>query len=188
MNLMKLMAPLVAAGLLLASGCGDSDDDTSKNAAGNGVDRAFAQQMLPHHRSAVAMARVAQARGTSAFVKTLAANIVRTQTEEITTLAAADKRLARARVAAGKLGVDEHMMGMDGDVAELKTADPFDPAFLTMMIPHHEGAIEMARAEQAKGSDAELKELAGQIISAQQKEITQMREHTADDAHSDHMG
>jgi uncharacterized protein (DUF305 family) len=45
------------------------------------------------------------------------------------------------------------MMGMNGDVAGLKTARPFDRAFLRMMIPHHEGAVLMARAELAKGKD-----------------------------------
>ena len=38
----------------------------------------------------------------------------------------------------------------------LKDAKPFDRAFIDEMIPHHQGAIRMARAELAKGSDPEL--------------------------------
>lgn len=66
-------------------------------------------------------------------------------------------------------------MGMDGDMSMLETATPFDPAFLTMMIPHHEGAVAMAKAELAKGKDPELKQLAQTIITAQQREIREMR-------------
>jgi uncharacterized protein (DUF305 family) len=64
---------------------------------------------------------------------------------------------------------------MDGSVASLKTADPFDEAFLKMMLPHHEGAVVMAKAELDKGKDPALKKLATQIITAQEREIRGMR-------------
>jgi len=44
-----------------------------------------------------------------------------------------------------------------------------------MMIPHHQGAIEMTHVKPAKGEDPELKALAQDIINAQQREISQMR-------------
>jgi len=46
-----------------------------------------------------------------------------------------------------------------------------------MMLPHHQGAAEMAKAELKKGQDPELKTLARNIITAQQCEIAGMREH-----------
>lgn len=50
-----------------------------------------------------------------------------------------------------------------------------DHAFLRMMVPHHTGAIAMARVELAKGFNAELKALARRIISAQEREVRAMR-------------
>jgi uncharacterized protein (DUF305 family) len=44
-----------------------------------------------------------------------------------------------------------------------------------MMIPHHQGAIAMAREEAAKGADPQLRELAQNIIKAQGSEIARMR-------------
>jgi uncharacterized protein (DUF305 family) len=46
--------------------------------------------------------------------------------------------------------------------------------FLTMMISHHQGAIAMAQQEVAAGADPQAKALAQKIITAQQREITQM--------------
>ncbi|KAB7645492.1 CopM family metallochaperone [Polymorphobacter fuscus] len=53
-------------------------------------------------------------------------------------------------------------------------ADP-DRAFLTGMIPHHEGAIDMARIELEHGKDPRARELAKAIIAAQRAEIDQMQ-------------
>lgn len=68
-------------------------------------------------------------------------------------------------------------MGMDADPASLKTAKPFDRAFSKMMIPHHQGAIEMAEGELKKGKDPQLEALAQKIITAQRREIAEMRKH-----------
>jgi len=172
----KSLAALVALGALLVAGCGSSASSAdSPTAPGNPVDRAFAKEMTAHHQSAVQMAKIAQRRGKSAFVKRLADDIVRTQTKEIATMRTADQRLRNAGVKKGSLGVPQHMMGMNGDMSKLKTAKPFDAAFMRMMITHHQGAIVMAKAELKKGKDPELKRLAQNIITAQQREIRQMR-------------
>lgn len=55
------------------------------------------------------------------------------------------------------------------------TGDP-DADFIIGMIAHHEGAIEMAKVVLEYGKDPEIRKLAEDIISAQEKEITWMKE------------
>jgi len=68
-------------------------------------------------------------------------------------------------------------MSMDDMMDELegKTGDDFDRAFIEMMIPHHEGAIEMAQAARQSAGHQEIKDMAEDIISAQQSEIDMMK-------------
>ena len=178
----KLLPVALAAALTLAA-CGDDESGSGgEGSAGNGTDRAFVAAMIPHHESAVQMAQVAQERGRSAFVKKLAADIIRTQNDEIAVMRREDEGLETAGVEVGSLDVPEHMTGMEGDPAELRSAKDFDKEFLTMMIPHHEGAVVMARAELDKGGDEELRAVAEDVIDAQEREIDEMREQLGDDA------
>lgn len=79
-------------------------------------------------------------------------------------------------------GHDDHgghdMAGMMHDMnaaLEGKTGAEFDKAFLSEMIIHHEGAVEMAEQVLEKSERAELRTLANEIISAQNKEIEMMQ-------------
>ena len=168
----RLIATALAAVASLAlAACGG--DDSGAKVAGNGTDRAFVADMIPHHESAIEMAEMAQERGESPFVKDLAADIIRTQGEEIRTLRTEDEALDNAGVEVGDLGMD---MSMEMDMGMLETAEPFDEMFMQMMIEHHTSAIEMAEMELDKGADPELKALAQDVIDAQQREIDAMRE------------
>jgi len=184
----KTLWALVAAATLVVAGCGDDATSGASKATGNGIDRAFVADMVPHHKSAVAMATIAQQRGKSAFVKQLADDIVTSQTKEIAIMRREGAALDGAGIKRGSLGVPMHMMGMDGDVASLRTADPFDRAFIKMMLPHHEGAVAMAKVELAKGADPKLKALAQDITDAQQREIAAMRKHFGGSGSMDSMG
>ena len=74
-----------------------------------------------------------------------------------------------------------HMDLMDGmdkmnaDMMTGATAPDIDVAFVCSMIPHHQGAVEMAQVAQQFGSDPWINMFAQEIISAQQVEIAEMQ-------------
>jgi uncharacterized protein (DUF305 family) len=79
----------------------------------------------------------------------------------------------------GEMGAFDRMMAesmsrMDKDMSIAHTGDP-DRDFAAMMIPHHQGAIDMAKAELQYGRNPVLRRLAEGIIVEQQQEIELMR-------------
>lgn len=73
-----------------------------------------------------------------------------------------------------------HMM--DGDMAMMDGVSEThhgmmamdQKEFLAMMVAHHQGAVDMAKAEIEAGSDPKVKALAQRVITAQKREIAQM--------------
>ena len=65
------------------------------------------------------------------------------------------------------------MARMNRDMNAAMTGDA-DIDFAAMMIPHHQGAIDMAKTVQASGKDEEIKAMAQKMIDAQTKEIEQL--------------
>jgi uncharacterized protein (DUF305 family) len=72
-------------------------------------------------------------------------------------------------------GMDRMMRDMH---ATARSGSP-DQDFLAMMIPHHEGAVEMARLELIHGRDAATRRLAEEIIASQTTEIAAMKQRLA---------
>lgn len=71
---------------------------------------------------------------------------------------------------------DEMLMSeMAGQLTD-KTGDDFDKAFIEMMIVHHEGAVTMAELIPSRAKHDEVKELGEAIITAQAKEIADMKQ------------
>lgn len=80
-----------------------------------------------------------------------------------------------ALFAAGCGGDDEASEPARGEETVATGQVPFDQAFIDAMVPHHQEAIEMARAANSRGlSQPELEKIANDIISSQQREIDQM--------------
>lgn len=189
-----LTAPTVAAALVLAA-CGSGDGSGShsgahssasastEDAAGahNSQDVSFAQGMIPHHQQAVQMAEVAADQASSTEVKDLASRIEKAQDPENKTMTGWLKSWGED-VPPAMPGMDHSAhSGMPGmmdqkDMDELAKASgkDFDTKFLTMMVEHHEGAVEMATTEKEKGQYGPATKMADDIITAQNAEIEEM--------------
>jgi uncharacterized protein (DUF305 family) len=160
----------------------------SAKGTGNETDRAFVREMVPHHQMAVEMAEMARMDADHKKIRLLAKRVIRAQDAEISRMRAIAKTLGVTPEAMPEDGqMSEQMMkdldtlgvsmddsGMMMDMHELHGAKPFDRKFIDMMIPHHQGAIRMARAEVAKGINKSLRRLARAVIKDQAKEIRQM--------------
>ncbi|MFI6009520.1 DUF305 domain-containing protein [Streptomyces sp. NPDC051243] len=193
-----LAATATTAALVLAACGGDGGSDTAAGAktsspasadaattgAHNDQDVTFAQGMIPHHQQALEMAELAADRASSAQVKDLAARIQKAQDPEIKTMSGWLESWGED-VPSAAPGMDHSghsggsgMAGMmdkeDMDKLSKASGKDFDTMFLTMMVEHHEGAVEMAEAEKSKGSYGPATELADAVITAQTAEIEEM--------------
>ncbi len=79
----------------------------------------------------------------------------------------------------GKMNMDNGMMqsmtGMMSKMEAMTMTGDFDLDFANMMMMHHQGAIDMSEMEIAKGTDAQIKAMAQNIITAQKTEIDKMQ-------------
>jgi uncharacterized protein (DUF305 family) len=138
-------------------------------------DERFIDAMVPHHQGAIAMAKVALKNAEHEEIKQLSRNIISSQQAEIGELKAIKKEEFGTSNVPMEMS-QEQMRGMGMmDPQELANREPFDKAFIDAMIPHHQSAIEMAKIAHEKSKIPAIKELAENIVSAQQKEIEQLK-------------
>ena len=69
----------------------------------------------------------------------------------------------------------QSMQKMQQDMTSHPATGTPDQQFVTMMMPHHQGAIDMARVELQYGKDPTLRRMANSIIKSQEKEIREMK-------------
>jgi uncharacterized protein (DUF305 family) len=148
-------------------------------AAHNADDVMFAQMMIPHHQQAVELSALVPQHTTNQTLVALAAKISGEQQPEIQAMKA---MLLQWEVDPGAMG--DHsgmpMQGMVDDATMAKLASlngpEFDTLWLQSMINHHQGAIEMANNEIAKGQSVDMVAMAKAMVTAQQAEINQMKQ------------
>ena len=93
------------------------------------------------------------------------------------------RQMTNQSFSSGMAQMHEQMMGDSemtmGDMVNSlkgKTGDDFDKTFISEMIDHHQGAIDMAELAKINAGHDELKVMADDIISAQTKEINMMKQ------------
>ena len=69
----------------------------------------------------------------------------------------------------------ESMDKMNKAMSSAPMTGDADHDFVVMMLPHHQGAVDMAKFELAHGKDPALQKLAREIVAAQDKEIAFMK-------------
>jgi uncharacterized protein (DUF305 family) len=156
---------------------------TAPSAEHNDADIMFAQMMIQHHRQAVEMAKLVEGRASSPEVKKLAAAIEAAQGPEIRTMSTWLTTWGEEVPAESMPGMDHGghggMPGMmsEADMMTLEalSGSEFDKSWLTMMVAHHQGAVQMAQQQQKDGENPEAVALAKKIQSDQAAEITTMK-------------
>jgi len=138
----------------------------------------FIDTMIVHHQGAIDAAQLVATRAQHQELIDLARSIIDDQQREI-----AQMKEWRDAWYAGKPqavnmdmpGMREGMQGMDIAKLDPLKANAFDLEFIRQMIPHHAGAVTMAKQVLEQNVHPELKDLAENIIRTQTDEIEKMR-------------
>lgn len=201
MNLKLLATSIALAAAVTLAGCGSSkahdmgsmpsSSSSSPAVAGstsatpapgahNDADVMFAQLMVPHHRQAIEMADMILAKqGIDPDVTALASSIKAAQAPEIDQMTGWLTAWGQSASPSMDMGHDiagEGMSQADMDALSRATGKEATKLFLSGMISHHQGAIDMADHELTDGQNPDAQELAQSIKISQQAEIDQMRD------------
>ena len=132
--------------------------------------------LIRHHQVAVDIANLAETKAQHRELKDFAGQLAQTKQREITQL-----QTWRAAWYSGQpIAENTALPGMQSasmpvDQLRNQTGAEFDRLFLALMIPHHQGALELARDILNHAEHNELKQFAAQIQEQQPREIEQLK-------------
>ena len=164
-----------------------TDNQTSSmyaNMTGDQFDKAYLTDMIAHHQGALNMASQARELATKAEIRTLADAILSSQATEVQQMmdwqqewnyTATDSNNPHAghmMESSGSMGDD--MADMEAKLNGLN-GEAYDKEFLKQMILHHQQAVDMSNYADANAKHQEVKDLAQAVITAQEKEIADMK-------------
>lgn len=161
--------------------------NSNQNSNNSIMDAHFIEQMIPHHEDAITMANLALEKSNREEIRGLAHNIIDSQSREIRQMKEWYKNWFGRELATGDEVMNVHgmmsggrmhmgIMGNDTDMKRLENSADFDKMFIEEMIPHHQMAVMMASMLKNGTSRPEMRQLADDIITAQTKEIGEMRD------------
>jgi uncharacterized protein (DUF305 family) len=161
-----------AAESSMAHAMGTRGLDALKAVKGKEFDIAYLSQMIAHHEAAVQMAKEALKGATKAETRQEAQKVIDAQAREIEQMTRWLKDwYGVAPDTAQQALVREDMQAM------MAMPAASDQMFFEMMIPHHQGAIDMSKLVPGRSERAEVRQLAQQIIAAQEQEIKDYHRH-----------
>lgn len=173
MKRLFLMGVLMLVVGLTACAPADSGMDTDHGSMDTGnapFDAAFIDGMIEHHQGAIVMAEQALAESERPEIRALAEAIIAAQAAEIAQMQAWRAEWYPDVADTGGMEMDMGPMEVPADAGI-----PFDLRFIDAMIPHHEGAVDMAEAALDNTEHDEIRTLADAIIATQTAEIEQMQ-------------
>lgn len=130
-------------------------------------DHDYAMMMKHHHQGAIDMAKAEMQGGTDATMKQMAQKMAEDQQQEVAEL---EKYLDNSKPS-GNSEFGKKSMDRMTEMKDMKMeSGSLDAMFASMMIPHHEDAIEMSDEYLKEGRNEELKKLARKIRDANKKE------------------
>jgi uncharacterized protein (DUF305 family) len=169
-----IAALILAVVFLLAGNSSVPMNHSSHGSVMSSDETMFAQMMIPHHEQAVTMSEFAFKNTTNSDVIALATAIRDAQGPEI-------EQMQGWLGSEGTSSSHMHDMEMGGMLTEAELAElaslkdaAFDQMFLTAMIAHHEGALDMVSMIK-DSKKAEVKKLYNNIVTSQSAEIEEMK-------------
>ena len=184
----------VVAAMLALAGCSTAADSGSMPGMGhdspamtsqaamtggehNAEDTMFAQTMIPHHDQAVEMSDIMLAKtGLDPQITALAEEIKAAQGPEIKKMTTWLNGWSEPAAMTGGHAMEGMMTASELDDLTAAQGTDAGKLFLTQMIAHHEGAVEMARTEVDGGKNADAVALAKSIVASQETEIKVMKD------------
>ncbi len=160
----------VLTGFVIIQFSGENPESTDFNRN----DVMFMNMMIVHHNQAIEMAALSENRTDNENILELSRNISEAQTRE-------NRQMIEWMQDMGYSPGNHHpMAGMasreEMQQLENSSGSEYNRLFAELMIEHHEGGIAMAQNFYSSGENSELREMQGEMIDAQQKEIKKMRE------------
>lgn len=204
MKIILTSAVLLWAGLAFASGCSQTEPSASDQALprtttaveatavvpdhgshamgtraqealqakqGKDFDIAFLSQMISHHQGAIDMAKQALATAKEPETKDDAQKVIEAQTREI-----AQMNESLTDWYQVEPSTEQQELMREDMAAMMAMPVQTDKMFYEMMIPHHQGALEMSALVDEKSERAEMKTLATEILTSQAAEIKAYQE------------
>lgn len=135
-------------------------------------DHDFAMMMKQHHQGAIDMAKAEIAGGTDEHLKQMAQKLIDEQQNEN----ARFDQFMQGKQPTGNSDYGQKAMGMMTPMSDIKMeSGSLDAMFASMMIPHHQDAVKMAQEYLKVCKNADMKQVAQNIINTQPKEIQDLQ-------------